>query len=128
MGREKKKKAWKGWREQEKGKSGREGNQQCRAEGKDRSEEQPCSPGGAFSKFSNPGTIKTNTSSPASRSIAQEGRCALLDECLLPQSCLRPRAGIGKVPCDSIINSQQESLLLHQKKKKELSSVWQWVR
>lgn len=52
---------------------GGEGNQQWRGEGNDRSEEQPCSPSGVFSKFSTPGTIKTKTGSPASRSIAREG-------------------------------------------------------
>lgn len=81
----KKEELWEGG--SEKGKSGGEGNERWRGEGDDRSEEQPCSLGRVFSKFSTPGTIKTNSSSSASRSIAP-GRCFLGGERLLSRSCM----------------------------------------
>lgn len=50
-------------------------------------EEQPCSPVGGASKLSTPGTIKTNTVSSASRSIAREGAPRAASSCSRGPAC-----------------------------------------
>ena len=69
---------------------------------------------GFFPSF--PPQVQLRQNQQPSIKVNSPGRCSLVGKRLLLWCYLRPGTRTGKAPRDSIINSQQESLLLHQKK------------